>query len=198
VDAVYNGEDALSFIETGVYDALVLDIMMPGMDGIEVLRRAREMGCHAPALFLTAKADVESRVQGLNAGADDYLPKPFSTAELLARVKALVRRSDTYVPDVIACGNTRLDCSRYLLEAGRGNTHLNNKEFQLLELFMRYPGRVFSSEYLMEKIWSFDADAGIDTIWTYIGFLRKKLKSLGSDLELRTNRGAGYSLEKVG
>ncbi len=195
VDAVHNGRDALDYILQGGYDALVLDIMMPGLDGLEVLRRARAEGVSAPALFLTAKSEVEDRVAGLDAGADDYLGKPFAAAEFLARVRALTRRSGSYAPLVLSFGNARLDCGAFTLSAGDGEVRLNNKEYQLLELFFRNPRRVFSSEELMEKVWGLDSDAGIDVVWTYIGFLRKKLKGAGADVELRTIRGAGYALE---
>lgn len=195
VDVVDNGTDALAYITSSPYDALVLDIMMPGMDGIQVLRAARTQGVATPALFLTAKSQVEDRVAGLNAGADDYLPKPFASAEFLARVRALTRRSSTYVPSVLTVGNVSLDCSQYDLSTPEGCIRLSNKEYQLMELFMRHPRQVFSSDHLMERIWQADSDAEIDVIWTYIGFLRKKLKQLNANVEIKTIRGAGYSLE---
>lgn len=195
VDVVDNGTDALAYITSSPYDALVLDIMMPGMDGIQVLRAARTQGVAAPALFLTAKSQVEDRVAGLDAGADDYLPKPFASAEFLARVRALTRRSSTYVPSVLTVGNVSLDCSQYDLSTPEGCIRLSNKEYQLMELFMRHPRQVFSSDHLMERIWQADSDAEIDVIWTYIGFLRKKLKQLNANVEIKTIRGAGYSLE---
>ncbi len=198
VDTVDNGRDALDYMLTGGYDALILDIMMPGLDGVEALRRAREAGVTTPALFLTAKAEVEDRVAGLDAGADDYLPKPFAMTELLARVRALTRRSASYAPTVLRFGNTELDCSAYRLSAGERSERLNNKEFQLLELFLRNPRRVFSTEQLWERVWGLDSDAEIDVVWTYVGFLRKKLRAVDSDLELRTVRGAGYTLEPQG
>lgn len=195
VDVVDNGTDALAYITFSPYDALVLDIMMPGMDGIQVLRAARTQGVATPALFLTAKSQVEDRVAGLDAGADDYLPKPFASAEFLARVRALTRRSSTYVPSVLTVGNVSLDCSQYDLSTPEGCIRLSNKEYQLMELFMRHPRQVFSSDHLMERIWQADSDAEIDVIWTYIGFLRKKLKQLNANVEIKTIRGAGYSLE---
>lgn len=197
VDLVHNGLDALDFTDALAYDAIVLDIMMPGLDGLEVLRRLRATGNTTPVLFLTARSEVEDRVAGLDAGADDYLPKPFAMAEFIARVKALTRRSSTFVPDVIAQGDTVLDINQYSLRHGDDSVRLNNKEFQLMELFMRHPGQVFSSERLMEKIWGIDSDAGIDVVWTYIGFLRKKLKGIDADVEIRTIRGAGYTLEET-
>ncbi len=196
VDLVHNGNDAVDYIEAAHYDALVLDIMMPGRDGIEVLSTVRAHGNTTPALFLTAKGEIEDRVAGLDAGADDYLPKPFATSELLARVRALVRRSDAYAPNVLSLGDLSLDCGQYVLSAGGRSERLNNKEFQLMELFLRHPRQVFSSERLMEHVWGFDSEAGIDVVWTYIGFLRKKLKQLGTRVEIRTIRGAGYALEE--
>lgn len=197
VDAVYNGTDAVDYACTNVYDALILDIMMPGMDGIAVLTAIRRSGVTTPALFLTAKAEVEDRVAGLDAGADDYLPKPFAASEFLARVRALTRRSGSYAPALLRLGNTTLDCGQYTLSTPAGSLRLNNKEYQLLELFLRHPRQVFSSEHLMEKLWSMDSAAEMDVIWTYIGFLRKKLKLLEADVEIRTIRGAGYALEEL-
>lgn len=195
VDLVFNGADALEHIVSSEYDALVLDIMMPGLDGIEVLTDARSRGVTAPALFLTAKGEVEDRVAGLDAGADDYLPKPFATSEFLARVRALVRRSGAYAPSVLSFGGVELDCSRYTLRANGGELRLNNKEYQLMELFMRHPRQVFSTMHLMEKVWELNSESDMDVVWTYIGFLRRKLRQLGADVEIKTIRGAGYILE---
>lgn len=197
VDAVYNGTDAVDYACTNVYDALILDIMMPGMDGIAALTAIRRSGVTTPALFLTAKAEVEDRVAGLDAGADDYLPKPFAASEFLARVRALTRRSGGYAPALLRLGNTTLDCGQYTLSTPAGSLRLSNKEYQLMEMFLRHPRQVFSSEHLMEKLWSMDSAAEMDVIWTYIGFLRKKLKLLEADVEIRTIRGAGYALEEL-
>ena len=197
VDAVYNGTDAVDYACTNVYDALILDIMMPGMNGIAALTAIRRSGVTTPALFLTAKAEVEDRVTGLDAGADDYLPKPFAASEFLARVRALTRRSGGYAPALLRLGNTTLDCGQYTLSTPAGSLRLNNKEYQLMELFLRHPRQVFSSEHLMQKLWSMDSAAEMDVIWTYIGFLRKKLKLLEADVEIRTIRGAGYALEEL-
>ena len=197
VDMVHNGNDALDYIQATAYDALVLDIMMPGKDGIEVLKTVRGSGNTIPALFLTAKAEVADRVAGLDAGADDYLPKPFAASEFLARVRALTRRSNTYASSALRFGNITLDCSQYLLKTAFGEVRLNNKEYQLMELFFRHPRQVFSSEHLMEKVWGLDSEAEMDVVWTYIGFLRRKLKQIGADVEIRTIRGAGYALEEI-
>ena len=197
VDVVNDGADALDYIMANAYDALVLDIMMPKMDGVEVLRTARRRGVTTPALFLTAKSEVEDRVAGLDAGADDYLAKPFAAAEFLARVRALVRRSDAYAPQVLTLGNASLDCRSYVLRAAGGDVRLNNKEYQLMEVFLRHPQQIFSTEHLMDKVWGLDSDAGIDVVWTYIGFLRKKLRNIGAGVEIRTVRGAGYALEET-
>lgn len=196
VDMVHNGLDALEYMLSVSYDAVVLDIMMPGLDGLEVLKRAREKGITAPVLFLTAKAEVEDRIAGLDAGADDYLPKPFVMGEFLSRVRALTRRSGNYAPDVIRVGETTLDLSSYTLSANSQSVRLNNKEFQLMELFMRNRGRVFSTDALMQKVWDLDTESETDVVWTYIGFLRKKLRGLDADVEIKTIRGAGYALEE--
>ena len=197
VDEVHNGRDALEYLLASSYDAIVLDIMMPGMDGIQVLQTARSRGITTPALFLTAKAEVSDRVAGLDAGADDYLPKPFAAAEFLARVRALVGRSSSYTAAALQMGNITLDCGRYLLSSPADTVRLNNREFQMMELFMRHPRQVFSSEHLMQTLWGVDAEAEIDVIWTYIGFLRKKLKQLEASVELKTIRGVGYALEEA-
>ncbi len=195
VDMVHNGIDAYDYISGIKYDAAVLDIMMPQLDGLEVVKKARKNGIAVPVLFLTAKSEVEDRVEGLEAGADDYLPKPFAISEFLARVKALTRRSETYTQSSLTFGNTALDLNCYTLSA-KEEIRLNNKEFQLMELFMRYPKKVFSSEHIMERIWGADSETEIDAVWTYIGFLRKKLREISSTIEIRTVRGAGYSLEE--
>lgn len=196
VDIVYNGTDAWAYIQQMDYDVIVLDIMMPGLDGLEVLERIRARGMRTPVLLLTAKAEVEDRVLGLNAGADDYLPKPFATSELIARVKALSRRSGHYTNRVLTLGNVSLDCSSYELKQNNCRIRLNNKEYQIMELFLSHPRHIFSSEHIMEKIWGNDSETGADVVWTYIGFLRKKLRELGADVEIKTVRGAGYALEE--
>ena len=196
VDIVHNGNDAWNYVRQMDYNVVVLDIMMPEIDGLEVLRRMRSQKMTVPVLLLTAKAEIEDRVTGLNAGADDYLPKPFAASELIARVKALSRRSMNYSDSILREGNISLDCNCYELSANGRSVRLNNKEYQLMELFMSNPRRIFSTDHMMEKIWGNDSDAGMDVVWTYIGFLRKKLRDLDADVEIKTIRGAGYSLER--
>lgn len=197
VDSVYDGQSALNYIENTTYDVVVLDIMMPIKSGMEVLKTIRANNINTPVLFLTAKSEISDRVSGLDAGADDYLPKPFDSNEFLARVKALSRRSKSYISSTLIIGNTILDLNSYILKTDKDEVKLNNKEFQLLELFLRNPKKVFSSELLMDKVWDIDSSADIDVVWTYIGFLRRKLKQVNSNLEIKTIRGAGYALEEI-
>lgn len=198
VDIVHNGTDAWSYVSSGSYEVVVLDIMMPGMSGLEVLTKMRRAGNKTPVLMLTAKAEIEDRVAGLDAGADDYLPKPFATSELIARVRALGRRSEAYSDTLQKLGNLTLDGNRYEMKVGDKTVSLTNKEYQLMELFISHPGFVFSTEHLMDKIWGLDSESEIDVVWTHIGFVRKKLRSLDADVEIKTIRGAGYSLEVTG
>ncbi len=197
VDTVYDGADALAYFQGTDYDVVVLDIMMPKVNGLKVLQQIREMGSKVPILMLTARAEIEDRVAGLEAGADDYLPKPFASREFIARVKALSRRNAGYTELCLTVGKVRLDCNRYELSCGARSVRLNNKEFQLLELFMRNPRLVFSAAHLMDKIWGQDSAADMNVVWTYVGFIRKKLKQIDADIEIRTVRGAGYSLEEA-
>lgn len=195
-DVVYNGKDAFDYITHFPYDVLILDIMMPEMDGLTVLKEIRRQGITTPTLFLTAKSDIEDKVIGLDAGADDYLAKPFAFKEFLARVRALARRCETFSTNMLNLGNTTLDCSQYTLSTNNNCVRLNNKEFLLMELFLRHPHQVFSTERLMDNVWEQDSTSELDVVWTYIGFLRKKLKSIHSDIEIKTIRGAGYLLEE--
>ena len=198
VDAVYNGADALDYLRSGLYDGAILDIMMPKMDGLTVLRTAREEGISLPVLLLTAKGEVDDRVAGLDSGADDYLPKPFSTKELLARLRAMLRRTPGNAPadNRLTFGNLSLDLSVCELSTDEGSIRLANKEFQMMELLLRNPGRVISADRFMEKIWESESDSEINVVWVYVSNLRKKLASLGSDAEIRTARGLGYYLAK--
>lgn len=197
VDTVHDGAEALERFQETAYDVIVLDIMMPKMDGLEVLSRIRKDRSTVPVLMLTAKAEIEDRVAGLEAGADDYLPKPFASREFIARVKALSRRNIGYTDRCLTFGDVMLDCNRYELNCGGRCVRLNNKEFQLAELFFQHPRFVFSTNHLMDKIWGQDSEAGIDVVWTYIGFVRRKLREIGSSAQIKTVRGAGYCLEEM-
>ena len=163
-DIVYNGNDAWEYIQAVDYDVIVLDIMMPYKSGMDVLSLMRNKHIVTPVLILTAKSEIEDRVAGLESCADDYLPKPFAAKELIARVKALARRSDHYADSIQSIGNLVLDGNRYEMRVGEIKVSLTNKEFQLMELFVRHPGYVFPTEHLMEKIWGYDTEANIDVV----------------------------------
>ena len=195
VDIVHDGRAACDYAEAGAYDAMVLDVMMPYMDGFAVLRTLRERGDKTPILMLTARGETRDRVTGLDLGADDYLPKPFDPDELLARVRALLRRSDTYRPSVLSLGDVSLDPATGELSCGTKRVRLSGREFQLMELFLRSPGMLFSAERLMEKIWGWDSEAEISVVWVNISNLRKKLKAIGSTVQISASRGLGYLLE---
>ena len=195
VDPVYNGEDALTFLQSGNYDAAVLDIMMPKMDGITVLRKVREAGSQIPILMLTAKSEVEDKVLGLDSGANDYLAKPFDTKELLARIRAITR-SQAVKDNKLRMGNVTLDRSTFELSASNGSFRLANKEFQMMEFLMSNPHHIISAERFMEKIWGYDTDVEINVVWVYISYLRKKLDALNADIQIKASRNAGYSLEE--
>lgn len=195
-DVVENGSLAWDYVSHTQYDVVVLDIMMPGKSGLEVLHLMRTNGINTPVLLLTAKAEVEDRIAGLESGADDYLPKPFSTGELVARIRALARRSTSYIDSVLSAGNLSLDTGKYEMITPEGSCKLTNKEFQLLELFMRNRSVVFSTEHIMEKIWGYETQSEIGVVWTHIGFIRRKIDALKANVEIRTIRGAGYALEE--
>ena len=196
VDAVHNGFDAYEYAVTGEYDAVILDVMMPKMNGIQVLERLRSEGVKTPIMMLTAKGQKEDRITGFNAGADDYLPKPFDPDELLSRVRAMLRRSEAYRPSVLVCGDLTLDPNSGELRCGTQSVRLSGREFQVMELFLRSPRQVFSAERIMEKVWGWDNEAEINVVWVNISNLRKKLKAIGSAMTLRANRGLGYLLEE--
>ena len=196
VDAVYDGAEAASFAEDEVYDGIILDWMMPEMDGITVLRRLRSRGIQTPCLLLTARDAVEDRVTGLDAGADDYLPKPFNASELLARVRAMLRRREAYIPDVVTFEDLTLDKGQGELRCGARAVQLSGKSYLLMEVLMENPKIIFSVQQLMDKVWGWDAEAEINVVWVNISQLRKKLAELATCVEIRMHRGTGYSLEK--
>lgn len=197
VDGVTNGFDALEYALSSEYDGLILDIMMPEKDGIEVLKTLRKKGITTPALFLTAKTEISERVEGLDAGADDYLSKPFSTAELLARVRAMLRRKDNYLPDLLSFNEVILNRSTYQLIFNNRTKSLSGKEFQLMEMLMQKPGTIITSEQFMTHIWGWDTAVDISVIWVHVSNLRKKLTSIKAPVEIKFLRNAGYSLERI-
>ena len=194
-DAVFNGEDALAYLETGGYDAAILDIMMPKMDGITVLKTLRQQGNPIPVIMLTAKAEVDDKVLGLDTGANDYLTKPFDTRELLARLRAVTRNQNT-ADTKLRLGNIALDRASFELSSPSGSFRLTSKEFQMMEMLMDNPRRLIPTERFMEKIWGLDSDAEINVVWVYISYLRKKLSALDADIQIKSARNAGYSLEE--
>ena len=195
IDAVSNGNDALCYLELGEYDAAVLDIMMPGMDGVSVLREARRRGCTTPVMFLTAKSEIEDKVTGLDSGADYYLTKPFDSRELLAAIRAITRTSSSH-DSTLCIGNVRLDRASFILSGPDGEVRLANKEFQMLEMLMSNPTQIIPTERFMEKIWGCDSFAEINVIWVYVSYLRRKLEKIGASIEIKASRNAGYSLEE--
>ncbi len=196
VDTVSNGCDAYDYAAGESYDGIILDIMMPGMDGLEVLKALRSAGCRTPVLLLTARADIEDRVNGLDAGADDYLPKPFAASELLARVRAMLRRRENYQADVLEFEGLALNLSTFELSFGSISMRLVSREFQMLQLLMQSPGAVVSTEQFMERIWGWDSDVEVSIVWVYISNLRKKLDKLKCPVNIRAVRGVGYCMEK--
>lgn len=197
VDAVYDGQEALEYARAEQYDGIILDIMMPRHSGLEVLETLRKEGCKTPILLLTAKAEVEDRIQGLDAGADDYLPKPFAMGELLARVRAMLRRREDFVPDLLCCGDLSLDQRSYELRCGEKSVVLPRLEYRLMEQFLRNQGMYLSTEKLLEKVWGYETDAELGTVWVYISYLRKRIAALDAHVEIKAKRGVGYTMEAL-
>lgn len=197
VDAVYDGEEALAYARTEKYDGIILDIMMPKKSGLEVLTQLRREGCRTPILLLTAKAEVEDRIQGLDLGADDYLPKPFVMGELLARVRAMLRRREEFTPDILKCGDVSLNLQSYELSGNGQSFVLPKLEYRLMEILMLNQGIYLSSEDLLVKVWGYDTDAELGTVWVYISYLRKRLAALNARVEIRAKRNIGYTLEAL-
>jgi DNA-binding response OmpR family regulator len=195
VDVVYDGESALDYLSTENYDGAILDVMMPKLDGIEVLRRIRQRGDSTPVLLLTARSEIDDRVTGLDSGANDYLTKPFDMKELLARIRAMTRVLSVQPDKTISFGKVTLDCASYDLSGPSGSTKLAGKEFQMMEMLMRNPRKLVSTETFMDRIWGYDSEAELNIVWVYISTLRKKLKGIGADIEIKAQRGVGYYLE---
>jgi len=197
IDAVYTGPEGLQYAQSGIYDVVILDIMLPGMDGISILRALREEKNQVPVLMLTAKDEVQDRVKGLDSGADDYMTKPFSTDELLARVRALSRRKTDVKEDVITFGDLTLNKNNCELQKVGGEAiKLSLKEFQIIDLLFENPHQIIKKERIIEKIWGGDSDAEYNNVEVYISFIRKKIDQLKVKTQIRTARGIGYSLEE--
>lgn len=197
VDTAFDGQEALEYLEADNYDGVVLDIMMPKIDGITVLQEIRKKGNLIPVLLLTAKSEVEDKVLGLDAGANDYLTKPFNSRELLARIRAMTRTQIAQANSQLKFGNVTLDCATYELSTVSGSYRLANKEYQIMEMLMRNPKRLISSERFMEKIWGYDSESEINVVWVYISYLRKKLTALHADVQIKASRNSGYTLEEM-
>lgn len=197
VDAVYDGEEVLSHIAVGNYDAVILDIMMPKRDGLSALREMRARGYTVPVLILSARSEVDDKVRGLDLGANDYLTKPFSIKELMARIRAMTRVGESQLDSNLKFGNLCLNLATYELSADTDSIKLANKEFQMMEMLMRNPGHLISTEKFMDKIWGYDSEAEINVVWVYISYLRKKLVKIGANVEIRAHRNSGYSLENI-
>ena len=195
VDVVYDGQAALDYLATGNYDGAILDVMMPKADGFEVLRQMRARGDSTPVLLLTARGEIDDRVAGLDSGANDYLTKPFDMKELLARIRAMTRLLSVQPDKTISFGKVTLDCASYDLTGPGGSTKLAGKEFQMMEMLMRNPRKLVSTEAFMDRIWGYDSEAELNIVWVYISTLRKKLKGIDADIEIKAQRGLGYYLE---
>ena len=195
VDTVHNGEDALCYLENGDYDGAILDIMMPKLDGLSVLRRVRAAGNGIPVLILTAKSEIDDRVEGLDAGADDYLTKPFAMKELLARVRAMLRRRTESADVKLTFADITLEISTSMLSCGANELRLTNKEFQMLEMLISADGGIISVDRFMDKIWGYDSETEQNVVWVYVSYLRRKLTGLGSSVLIEAHRNLGYSLE---
>ena len=196
VDAVYDGQAALDYLENGDYDGVILDIMMPKVDGISVLRTIRARGNSVPVLMLTAKSEIDDRVLGLDTGANDYLTKPFDTKELLARIRAMTR-GNRAVDATVNFGNLTLNRGSFELSSPTGSFRLANKEYQMMELLMANAGQLLSTDQFLEKIWGLDSDVESSVVWVYISYLRKKITGLNADVSIRAVRNAGYVLEET-
>lgn len=195
VDAVYNGQDAYDYIVTGVYDGVILDVMMPKMDGFDVLSKVRNEGCDVPIIMLTAKSETDDKINGLDLGADDYLAKPFEMKELLARIRSITRRKSDVVSAELKVGDCTLNCLNYELTGPGGSVKLQNKEYQIMEILMANQNSVISADLMMEKVWGYDSDAEINVVWVNISYLRKKLGQIKSNVAIKAVRNQGYILE---
>ncbi len=194
VEVTYDGESGAEYAMLGVYDLLILDVMMPNLDGYQVARQVRSRRCGTPILMLTAKSELQDRIEGLNAGADYYLTKPFDSRELLACINALLRRQGTQV-DELCYGNTCLDLASGMLVCGEATIRLTAREFDVMRFLLQAQGRILSKEVLLSRIWGYDSNAVENHVEVYVGFLRKKLVRIGSNLRIEAIRRLGYHLE---
>ena len=197
VDVVNNGQDALDYLMLDDYDGAILDVMMPQMDGVTVVKKLRENKKSTPVLLLTAKSEIEDKVYGLDSGGDDYLTKPFVTRELLARVRSMTRRQATFTSNVLELGNVSLSKYTFELSTEKDKVRLSNKEYQMMEMLMRNPGNVIQTEQFLERIWGYDSDSEINVVWVNISYLRKKLKALDANIYIKATRNVGYTLEML-
>lgn len=197
VDAVYDGEEALEFARLEHYDGIILDVMMPKLNGLQVLQKLRAEGCKTPVLLLTAKSEVEDKIEGLDMGADDYLPKPFVMGELLARIRAMLRRREEFTPDILNCGNISLNIQSYELSGNGQSFVLPKIEYKMMESLMLNRGIFLSTEDLLVKVWGYNCEADIGVVWVYISYLRKRLSALKANVEIKAKRNVGYTLEVV-
>ena len=196
VDGVDNGTDAYDLAASSEYDGLILDVMMPGLDGVTLLKRLRSEGIRTPAIFLTARAEIDQRIEGLDAGADDYLPKPFSTGELLARVRAMLRRKDNFTPDMLRFGELYLNRSTYELIYKERSQALSGKEFQVMEMLMQSPGAIITAEQMITHVWGWDANVYTSVVWVHVSNIRKKIEAISAPVTIKFVRNAGYVLEE--
>lgn len=195
VDAVYDGEEALAYIKAEHYDGIILDVMMPKINGVDLLKKIRAMGINTPVMLLTAKSEIEDKIAGLDAGADDYLAKPFAMGELLARVRAMLRRREEFTPDILTLGNVSLNTATYELSTPGKKYALPKIEYQIMELLMLNKGQYLSTDDLMTKVWGYESDTEIGIVWVYISYLRKKLSAMDADIEIAAKRNIGYKLQ---
>ena len=196
-DTCFDGDEGLELCLVENYDLILLDLNLPGVDGLEILRQFRESDTSTPVLILSARGQIQDKVEGLDLGANDYLTKPFHSRELLARIRAMTRAQSSQTSSVLQMGNITLDQRTYELSSPTGSFRLANREFQILELLMQNPGNLISAERLMEKIWGYDSEAEINVVWAYISYLRRKLESLGANVRIRATRNVGYCLEEI-
>ena len=194
VEVVYDGEDGTEYAETGIYDLLIMDVMMPKLNGYQMARQVRHRRVTTPILMLTAKSETQDRIEGLNAGADYYLTKPFDNMELLACINALLRRKGDQV-DMLRYGNTTLDLTGYMLSTEKNSIRLSKKEFDVMRRLMQFQSRSIRKDVLLTQVWGYESNATENNVEAYVGFLRKKLKSIGSNLKIESIRLLGYHLE---